>query len=261
MSINLRFYEEAVKLHRQALSFVSVSVVESVGSIPQGVGAKMIVSSAGLYWGSVGGGRLEAFSIEKAQALLSGNQTHLLENINLNRDLGMTCGGQARLFFEVVKPQWDIVVFGAGHVGNRIVHLLADLNCMIHCVDHRPEWMAQLPDKANVSRRLVEKYPDGVAGSPEGAFVILMTPSHRFDMEILREIFRGQRSFPYIGVIGSKSKAARIKQAIADEFSPEVANQMYCPIGLPLGNNTPSEIAISIVAQLLQLRDQTAEIK
>jgi xanthine dehydrogenase accessory factor len=97
---------------------------------------------------------------------------------------------------------------------------------------------------------------DRVADLPDHAFVLLMTMGHATDWPILQEILK-TRSFPYLGVIGSQAKAARLRKAVIEAGLPdEAAQRFYCPIGLDLGNNHPQEIAISVVAQLLQERDR-----
>ena len=96
-----------------------------------------------------------------------------------------------------------------------------------------------------------------VAELPNDAFVICMTMGHATDRPILEEIFRQGRSFPFLGVIGSKAKrAVLVKELTTAGIAPETAELFHCPIGLELGTNQPGEIAISVVAQLIQERDR-----
>jgi xanthine dehydrogenase accessory factor len=98
--------------------------------------------------------------------------------------------------------------------------------------------------------------PAEVAKIAEGSFVVLMSQGHTTDKPILIEILR-TRTFPYLGVIGSNSKAKRLRQDIAEAGLPEEAQRAFhCPIGLPIGSDAPQEIAISVIAQLLQERDR-----
>jgi xanthine dehydrogenase accessory factor len=94
---------------------------------------------------------------------------------------------------------------------------------------------------------------------PSDSFVLLMTMGHSSDKPILLEILNRWKNvkFPYLGVIGSDAKAARLRKDIAEAGLPEELSKVFfCPIGLPLGSNHPQEIAVSITAQLLQVRDQ-----
>jgi xanthine dehydrogenase accessory factor len=94
----------------------------------------------------------------------------------------------------------------------------------------------------------------------DDSFVVCMTMGHATDRPILEEIFRQGRQFPYLGVIGSRAKrSVLVKELTAAGFSAEQANAFECPIGLELGTNQPGEIAISVVAQLIQKRDAWRE--
>jgi len=90
---------------------------------------------------------------------------------------------------------------------------------------------------------------------PDDAFVVLMTMGHTTDKPILLEILR-TRTFPFLGVIGSDAKANILRRDIAEAGLPEEAKRaFYCPIGLPIGTNHPYEIAVSVAAQLIEVRD------
>ena len=253
------FFAQLQALLAGGAPFVAVTVVHTVGSVPQDQGAKMLVTREGLHSGTVGGGRVERKAIEEAQRLLGADAAerglHFVE-WNLKRDVGMTCGGSVKLYFEAFNlVRWRIVVFGAGHVANALVRLLVELDCHVTCFDTREEWLARLPDSPRLSRVLSTDLPAEVAGLPDDAFVLLMTMGHATDRPILVEILR-TRAFPYLGVIGSAAKAARLKKDVVEAGLPaELRDAFYCPVGLDVGGNHPVEIAVSITAQLLQRRD------
>ena len=97
-----------------ATPFVLVTLVEAEGSTPQDTGAKMIVPAAGDCLGTVGGGRVEAKAIDLAREMLAAGESHRFCDWNLKADVGMTCGGRVRLYFETVNVHvWSIVIFGA----------------------------------------------------------------------------------------------------------------------------------------------------
>lgn len=218
----------------------------------------MLVTPQGLHTGTVGGGKVERKAIEEAQRLLQSEQLPTICSLewNLNRDVGMTCGGSVRLVFEVFHRQtWQIVVYGAGHVAQALIPILLTLDCQVTCIDSRQEWLDKLPDSPHLARIFSDHMPDTVATLPEGAFVVLMTMGHSSDKPILLEILK-TRQFPYLGAIGSRAKAAQFKKDIQEAGLSETCNDaFYCPIGLELGNNNPPEIAVSVAAQLLQKRD------
>ena len=216
------------------------------------------MTAAGLHSGTVGGGKVETKAIVEAQAMLRGETTEPTKfaQWNLARDVGMTCGGIVKLYFESHNAgRWRIVIFGAGHVANAVVNVLVHLDCHVTCIDPREEWLAKLPDSPKLTKTLAPDMPSLVNALPDDAFVLLMTMGHTTDKPILLEILR-TRTFPYLGVIGSEAKANILRRDIAEAGLPEAAKRaFYCPIGLALGTNHPYEIAVSVAAQLIEVRD------
>ena len=258
---SLSSIERLIELARGGQPFVCVTMVEAVGSTPQDTGSKMLVTREGLSSGTVGGGKVEHQAIQYAQAMLdeaSGTspQPQFVE-WNLQRDVGMTCGGVVRLFFETYNHgDWQVVIFGAGHVAGAVAQCLGQLDCQITCIDPREDWLAKIPDRAQLRKILTDDLPGEVTNIPDEAFVLSMTMGHGTDLPVLEEIFRQGRSFPYLGVIGSRSKrSVLVRDLTAAGIPQEQAESFHCPIGLPLGTNQPAEIAVSVVAQLIQERD------
>lgn len=256
------WFETVNELYASGAPFASVTVVDTMGSVPQDRGAKMLVTLQGLHYGTVGGGKVETKAIEEARTILqdpSQPATRFLQ-WNLNRDVGMTCGGTVRLYIEAHNvARWNIVIFGAGHVANALVRVLLPLECIITCIDPRPEWLAKLPEAPNLRKVHAPDMRQEVSHIPDGASVLLMTMGHTTDKPILLEILRTRR-FPYLGVIGSNAKAKRLRSDVSEAGLPaEMQRAFFCPLGLKVGSNHPQEIAISIAAQLLQERDRTTE--
>jgi xanthine dehydrogenase accessory factor len=239
--------------------FVLVTLVETVGSTPQDVGTKMLVDAGGLRFGTVGGGRVEAQAIAAARELLAdpaGPACRLVE-WNLQRDVGMTCGGVVKLLFEAyhVRP-WRVVVFGAGHVAQAVVRCLLLLDCRVVCIDPRPEWLARLPESSQLERIALAEPRDWVPHLRDDDFIVCMTMGHRSDMPVLEALLRRGLAPRYLGVIGSAAKrAVLVRELGAAGIDPRAVEHLHCPIGLPLGSNQPGEIAVSFVAEILQVRD------
>ncbi len=256
------FVERLAELSRSGTPFVSVTMVDAVGSTPQDIGSKMLVTAAGFHSGTVGGGKVELKAIQHAQALLAleGGEAlpHQLVDWNLQRDVGMTCGGVVKLFFESYNHcEWRVVIFGAGHVAHAVVQCLGQLDCHTTCIDSREQWLAKIPDRVRLTKVCTPDLATQVAALPNDAFVLCMTMGHATDRPVLIEIFRQGRTFPYLGVIGSKAKRSiLVRELSAAGISAEQSATIRCPIGLPLGTNQPGEIAVSVVAQLIQERDR-----
>lgn len=234
--------------------FVTVTMVDAHGSTPQDAGSKMIVTPEGLNHGTVGGGRIEAKAIDEALALMAERGRTKFVDWNLKADVGMTCGGRVRLYFESVNVNvWPIVIFGAGHVTQALAKLLDELPCAVTCIDPRAEWLSRLPE--SVATRCVENVAGEVEKLPGEAFVLCMTQGHRSDFPVLQRVFELGREFPFLGVIGSAAKAAVLRRELKGAGLADEAIVFRCPVGLPIGSNHPAEIAVSIAAQLLEVRD------
>src|SRR5687767_7838922 len=135
-AVSLTFYEQVVALEREGISFVLVTLVEALGSTPQDTGAKMLVTQGGRHCGTVGGGKVEAQAIAMAQEMLDAGAADAGQprfvNWTLKTDVGMTCGGSVKFYFEphiAAGAGWPIVIFGAGHVSQALLRVLLPLPC------------------------------------------------------------------------------------------------------------------------------------
>ncbi len=251
--------EQLKRLLESNIPFVVVTMVDIRGSAPQIQGAKAIVTANGVVSGTIGGGKIEAQAISRSQEMLASQQPRgcEFEVWNLQTDIGMTCGGEVKLFFEPhLSNDWELAIFGAGHIAQAVIPLLLGMNCRITWVDQRAEWLARGPEHAKLRKVQCENLTDALSGISERSFIVLMTQGHATDLPVLENVLLHRRS-PYVGVLGSLQKAKAIARDLREHgLSEELLKQFHCPMGLPLGNNTPAEIAISIVGQLIQERDR-----
>jgi xanthine dehydrogenase accessory factor len=143
----MNLWKECFELNEKGESFVMVTMTGARGSSPQDPGAKILVTKTGLYAGTVGGGKVEMASIKKAQAILD-NHSQLAPELvtwNLQKDIGMSCGGEVSFLFEhFMFTHWPIIIFGAGHVAQALTRVLSKLNCHVTCIDSREDWIAKL---------------------------------------------------------------------------------------------------------------------
>jgi xanthine dehydrogenase accessory factor len=250
------FLAFAHELSQSGQSFITVTLVGIRGGAPQEIGAKAIITEQGLVWGTVGGGKVEAKAIAYAKEFLQSNQPTECVTWNLQRDVGMTCGGEVILTFEpCCPPQWQIAVFGAGHVSQALVRVLLTLDCSVTCIDSREEWIAKLPQSAKLRTQTVSEPRSVVAQLSPQTFFVVMTQGHATDIPVLEEIFKTHPQALYVGCMGSDVKARRMKLELKEKgVSLEALEKFSSPIGLPIGMNTPAEIAISVAAQLMKVR-------
>ncbi len=255
-----QFCEEFLRLTENKTPMVVVTQVSQRGSAPQDIGSRMIVGLHGeLLFGTVGGGKIEAHCLKLATEFLDAKEHVENQSFtwNLQKDIGMTCGGEVTMFFEIHKPKdlWEIAIFGAGHISQEFVRVLLRLDCHLTVVDQREEWLAKLPESRRLKKICTNDLASVVDTLPENTFITSMTMGHASDLPVLVKALTN-RHFPYVGVIGSVAKRNRIETDLVEKGVPkERLKDFFCPMGESFGRNAPAEIALSITAQILKKRD------
>ncbi len=230
-----------------------VTVAEALGSTPREGGAKMVVSATTVV-DSIGGGVLELEAIATARALLAkGAISPVSEKIMLGADREQCCGGACTLLFEPFPATaHQLVIFGAGHVAHALVRVLDGTRWRVTCFDERADFLTQ-PFAGRVTTRLAPDPVTEVDPLPAEAVTVVMTHSHERDFALICALLKRDNHRP-IGLIGSKTKAARFRRRLIESgFSAEETTRVLCPVGLPkVGGKRPADIAIAIAAWLLQ---------
>lgn len=234
-----------------------MTIVNSTGSTPRKTGSRMIVKPDGSISGSVGGGSVERISIEKSLELLKTGNSEFL-NMSMNDSgknlTGMICGGSVGVLFEPFGFEPRLFLFGGGHVAEPTAQLANELGFRVKVFDDRVEWanIERFPTAEICNDDIIESAKR--LDSSKRDYIILMTPSHSIDYKILTNIIDNE--YHYLGVIGSQKKALEIKKELTDDgFSKKQIDRITCPIGIKIGSHTPMEIAISINAQLIQIKN------
>jgi len=207
---------------------------------------------------SIGGGALEALVIEDAEALLATGgsmvKDYALKEGTDPGDTGMICGGRVRVHFQAELPPTRLLIFGAGHVGCALASLCTNLGFATTVLDDREEYLAEKRFPAGVQlRNPGPGFSRDLPPMDASTFVAVVTRCHRTDLEALRRVMRTPAG--YVGLIGSRRKVrltvARLRQEGVPEFR---LAQLRAPIGLAIGACTPEEIAVSIAAEMIQIR-------
>ena len=248
---------------------VLVTVEAVQGSGPREVGAWMAVLPDAVI-NTIGGGQLEFQAIDEARAMLAeGVAAEPVKRYPLGPILGQCCGGVVHLRYQCVQAS-DIAVlqerlfgahapvalFGGGHVGKALIHVLGTLPLSVTWVDSRDEiFPAVLP--LNVQCEHSDPVHAAVADLRPGTQVLIMSFSHAEDLDVVAACLQRQRrlgDLPYIGLIGSKTKWATFRHRLAARgFNEAEMAWVTSPIGLPdIGGKEPEVIAVSVAAQLLQ---------
>lgn len=245
---------------------VVVRVAATQGSVPREAGTCMLVSARAVA-GTVGGGHLEQQAIAMAREhLASGNPEQPFDwPVKLGPTLGQCCGGALTLRFQHLTdglladwpeaaPRFRLQLYGAGHVGRAIVHLLAQIPCRVQWIDERESEFPPGPLPAHIEKLCVEPVQAEVALAAPGSHFLVLTHSHDLDLALAEAILK-RGDFAWFGLIGSATKRARFRSRMAAKgISEALLGRMTCPIGLPgITGKEPGVIAASVVAQMLQV--------
>lgn len=254
MAVN--FFEEMKEAFDRNQPFVICTVVETIGSSPGSIGQKMLVFKDGKTVGTVGGGANEEKVRLAAIDLFKNGDTALL-NFNLNNPIEgeeAVCGGEARVFIELISHSPHMVVFGAGHIGKVLAKMAALANFKVTIVDERPDYANNdiFPECKTICCDYVQAVEK--ADINESSYVVVVTPGHQNDMSVLKAAMKHDAA--YFGLVGSAKKLNEMKEVLADSgISKDKITSMFAPIGLNLNSNTPEEIAVEILAQIVAFRN------
>jgi xanthine dehydrogenase accessory factor len=230
-----------------------VTVIGVRGSAPRRRGARMLVRADGSLVGTVGGGAWEHRLVREAlEAMREGVPRRVA--LNLTRDLGMCCGGEMEAFVEPLEIAPELVVYGAGHVGAATARFAAAAGFRVTLVDDRGELLADaaVPDEVRRieadARRILGELPRGPR-----AHHLVVTHDHALDQDLVERLL--PEELAWLGLIASRAKVARfLVRFRAAGMDPALFPRLRAPVGLDIGAETPEEIAISIVAELIRLR-------
>ena len=224
------------------------------GSTPGKAGAKMIVFNDGTIEGTVGGGAIEKKVIADALNVIK-TQTPQFSQYNLQTDLAMICGGAIGIYIEPLSKPAKLHIFGAGHIGKYIAQYAPDMGFDTYLIDWRDELFESTE---NIKYTQVRKqYLEAIneITFDEGSYIVIVTPSHSMDEEVLAAV--GKKTSAYTGVIGSKRKIETIRKKFIQEniLTEEELNRVDMPIGIKFNAITPAEIAISIIAKIIDVKN------
>jgi xanthine dehydrogenase accessory factor len=246
-------YEEVVRLTKQGVPSALAILVNKTGSAPQRTGAKMVVRSDGSILGTIGGGQLEARVIELGLQAMASRAPKTV-SVELTEEQGYGCGGKVTVYVEPMLPAPRLFVFGAGHVGRALCFAAKFSGFHVTIIDDRPEFAnpERLPDADDI---LVSDFEEVFSNDPlDGdAYVVIATRGHEHDFQVLKKVLKTKAG--YVGLVGSrKKKEALTKTLEEDGFTEKDIKRVLIPVGLSIGSVTPEEIAISIIAQVIQHR-------
>jgi xanthine dehydrogenase accessory factor len=252
-------FEEIVKAQKAKRDFAVATVVKAEGSAPRRDTAKMLVFSDGSSIGTVGGGVLEARIIRDAREAIKKGESRLVRyGLDEQKESGlpMMCGGDVEIFIEAYKARPQLIIAGAGHVGKALSAMGAVLGFGITVIDDRKEWANKdrFPEAEEVivTADMTKGLED--CNISEDTYIVIATRGHNHDKEALKGALK--RNARYVGMIGSPNKVKEVfNQLVKEGIDRGTLEKVHAPIGLDLGGQTPEEIALSILAEILMVKN------
>ena len=234
-------------------------VVATKGSTPRKPGATMLVIADGTEFGriegTIGGGAIEHEVRKKALQVIATMRPQST-TFSLTTELGMCCGGQMTIYFETIRENPPLIILGAGHIGSAVCQLASRTGFEVAVADPRSELLSS--ELLGESAALIDGYEDeDLNRLPFGpdAFVLVVTHDHPTDQRLVEAVLK--RQFRYLAMIGSKRKAQLAFERCRNKgISESQIEQIHSPAGIDIGAETPEEIAVSILAEMIQYRRQ-----
>jgi xanthine dehydrogenase accessory factor len=247
--------EELMEARRTGRACALATVAATSGSVPRHPGAKMIVYADGTIAGTVGGGKFESLVIAESLDCLARQQTSL-KTWPLREDapdsFGAICGGEVTVLIEPHSPAQAMLLVGAGHCAQAIAKLASECGFHVTVVDDRPEILAQC---TAAHCRVDGSAPACIAAQDwtKPAAVVIVSRHYDIDREALAAVLK-KGGANYIGMIGSRRKVLRVYDQLQQEgVSAEALAGVHAPLGLDIGADSPVEIAVSVLAEILMV--------
>lgn len=260
--IGAEFYSALADAARSGEPTWLATVITTTDSTPARMGMKMLARVKGLVAGTIGGGALEKMTLEKITAEQPGAPVKWSFDLGRMDGTGiatpMVCGGVEELLIEPLASGVPLVIFGGGHCGTALSRLAAQTGFAVTVYDSREEWSSR--EKHPLAMRHVCAPYTGLAAhvslTPQ-TFVVIMTHGHKNDAEVLHQV--APLAWKYLGMLGSAHKVGVVLEGLrASGVGDDRIARISTPVGVPIGSHTPEEIAVSIVAEMIAVRNGIA---
>ncbi len=249
--------QQALQAAQHGVPYAFATIVEAtLKGTPRKAGAKMLVFEDGSIWGTIGGGRNEKAAIAECLKSIKTRKPVTVIYNYFGREGESVCGGQMKVFIEPVIPQARLIICGAGHIALPLSAMAKMAGFYITVIDNRKEF-ANKKRFPHADQIIVGDHSKELAKFKLNAnsYVAIVTQGNEFDFECLKVVVKSDAS--YVGVISSRPKRvkffSRLKQA---GIEAKYLKQISIPMGIDIGSQTPQEIAVSIVAQMIAVKNK-----
>jgi xanthine dehydrogenase accessory factor len=257
--MNSDIYHEIVQLLDNGEEAAIATIITASGSTPREAGAKMLVKPDGSIQGTIGGGNIEKQVIREALDVIRQGKARKIE-YKLNSgsgqkvETGMICGGDTEVFIEPIIALPHLYIFGAGHIGMALAKMAALAGFKISVIDDR-EGFATPENFPDACERITDNFSASYSSLniDKNSYIVIVTYGHKGDEIVLEEALKTPAK--YIGMIGSKEKNQTVFSHLVEKgVTQEDIKRVHAPIGLRIMAQTPQEIAVSILAELILAR-------
>ncbi|MBS3815171.1 MAG: XdhC family protein [Hadesarchaea archaeon] len=246
-------FQKINELLSKGEKFAVATIVNVEGSSPRGAGAKMIIRENGDTFGSIGGDCAERAVVDEALNSIMNEESKTL-NISLEEEeeggIGMKCGGEIEVSIEIVEPTPNIIIIGGGGIASKVAELGDKTGFSVKVIDPFAE-KTDFPNETQVIDKSVEEGLSKISIN-QNSYVVIIT-RHKYDIPALKGVLG--KDAKYIGLMGSQDRVkSQFKELQEDGFSREELSRVHAPVGLEIGAETPEEIAVSIIAEIIKVR-------
>lgn len=248
-------YQELARIRTAGDDVALVTVISASGSTPREEGAKMLVKADSSIIGTIGGGSVEERVIKEAiKVIKMGKPQRFDYSLKEGEELGMICGGDVEVFIEPILSTPTMYIFGGGHIALCLAKMAKLVGFKIVVIDDRPEY-ANARRFPEAEQTIVEDFAKAFRKIKidKSGYIVIVTHGHKGDETVLEGALATEAK--YIGMIGSKTKNQAIfSHLLAKGIPQEQLDRVHAPIGLEIYSQTPEEIAVSILAEIIKVR-------
>jgi xanthine dehydrogenase accessory factor len=248
-------YDEIQRIIKNNEYAALATLISVSGSTPRDQGAKMLVRQDGSILGTVGGGLLECMVREEAEKITRNGKAKIIDvDLSGKGASAMVCGGIAKVYIEPIVPSPSLLIFGGGHISFYLSRIGKMVGFQVTVIDDRKEYAnpIRFPE---ADETIARDYKDVFSQlkTDSLSYIVIVTRGHAHDQAVLEWAVTTDSA--YIGMIGSKTKTKRVYENLVENgISKESLNNVCAPIGLEINSETPEEIAVSIIAEVIKVK-------
>ncbi len=256
-------YQEIVRIQKEGDTAALATIVWVKGSTPRSQGSKILIRSDGSMLGSIGGGCMEAEVWQEAMKVMEEGSSKALKfdlTGQEESDDGLICGGTMEVLVEPILAQPTLYLFGAGHIAFAVSKLGKMAGFRVAVIEERPAFAntERFPDADEIYAEEFESaFPK--LNINRASYIVIACRGHLLDQQVLE--WASRTPARYVGMIGSKKKVKSVFSNLrAGGVPQELLDKVHAPIGIPIASETPEEIAISIVGEVIKVRREKPKL-